>query len=337
MKRIPSLDGLRAISILLVVAGHMARSGHAPQIFWACYAEIGVRIFFVISGYLITGILLREHEQTSTISLREFYIRRAFRIFPAALVFLLVVFVFYWHQLRWFDIAAALLYVANMDPWRPWILGHLWSLSLEEQFYLLWPGVLKRWYRHRAVILLGVFALAPVFQAAMYALKFRSGAANTLPAISNNLAIGGLLALFGARIPTIKPYLAIIMTAVVIATPLYSSRSAIGTLFGLFVLRPLLYVAIAGIVLHVVQTPYWVLNCRPVAWLGKISYSLYLWQQPFCADPHLRSAYLAVFAFLCATVSYYFVEQPLLRIRDQRSQRAAKKPVRDSLSPAAAA
>jgi peptidoglycan/LPS O-acetylase OafA/YrhL len=337
MKRVPSLDGLRAISILLVVAGHLARSGHAPQIFWDCYAEIGVRIFFVISGYLITGILLIEHDRTSTISLREFYIRRAFRIFPAALVFLLMVFVFYWHQLRWFDMAAALLYVANMDPLRPWILGHLWSLSLEEQFYLLWPGVLKRWYRHRTGILLGVFALAPVFQAAMYALKVHGGAAQTLPAISNNLAIGGLLAIFGGRLPRIKPYLAIFMTGIVIAVPLYSSSSAIGTLLALFVLRQLLYIAIAGIVLHVVQTPYWVLNWRPVVWLGKISYSLYLWQQPFCADPNLRSGYLAVFAFLCATLSYYLVEQPLLRVRDQRSRRVANKAAKDLLSPAAVA
>ena len=75
MKRIPSLDGLRAISIAMVVAGHMGKSGHAPRIFWDVYAALGVKIFFVISGYLITTILLREHSRTSKISLRDFYIR----------------------------------------------------------------------------------------------------------------------------------------------------------------------------------------------------------------------------------------------------------------------
>ena len=93
MKRIPSLDGLRAISIVLVVLGHMAKSGHAPRIFWSSFANTGVCIFFVISGFLISTILVQEHNQTSTISLRQFYVRRAYRIFPAAFFFMAVAFV----------------------------------------------------------------------------------------------------------------------------------------------------------------------------------------------------------------------------------------------------
>jgi peptidoglycan/LPS O-acetylase OafA/YrhL len=119
VKCIPSLDGLRAISILLVVLGHLAKSRHAPQIFWDHYANTGVRIFFVISGYLITTILLREQSRTSTISLRTFYLRRAYRIFPAALCFMLAMTVVYWRDFRWFNIAAAFLYVANFDYSRP--------------------------------------------------------------------------------------------------------------------------------------------------------------------------------------------------------------------------
>lgn len=94
-------------------------------------------IFFVISGYLITSILLREREQTETINLREFYVRRADRIFPAALVFMAVAIVLLWPQFRWYHIAAGLLYVANYDLTRPWVFRHLWSLSSEEQFYFL--------------------------------------------------------------------------------------------------------------------------------------------------------------------------------------------------------
>ena len=167
MQRIPSLDGLRAISITLVVLSHLVKWKHVSLDVVGSYGALGVHVFFVLSGYLITNLLLREYDRSSTISLREFYIRRAFRIFPAAFVFLGVVVVLYWHQMRWFHVAAAVFYVANMDLTRPWIFGHLWSLSIEEQFYLLWPFAVKKWYRHRTVILLCVFLFTPVFRAAL--------------------------------------------------------------------------------------------------------------------------------------------------------------------------
>ena len=325
MQRIPSLDGLRAISILLVVLGHLANSDHAPKIFWDHYAKLGVHIFFVISGYLITSILLREYERTSTISLRQFYIRRAFRIFPAALVFLLIAFTAYWRDLRWYHMAAALFYVANFDSTRPWILGHLWSLSIEEQFYFLWPSVLKRWYAKRAYILLAVFLLAPVVRAVLLALRVPEGGGSFLPSFGGYLAIGCLLAIFSERIGKISPYLALAMLAVVILEPLFPTTSRLHTLLALFVFQPVSYLSAAGLVLHVIQRPYWILNCTPVAWVGRISYSLYLWQQPFCADPQLRSAYLTVLAFVCAAASYYFVEQPMLSIRDRLPRKTSKQ------------
>jgi peptidoglycan/LPS O-acetylase OafA/YrhL len=324
VKRIPSLDGLRAISIALVVAGHLGKSGHAPKIFWDVYAALGVKIFFVISGYLITTILLREHDRTSNINLREFYIRRAYRIFPAALVFMLIMFVAYWHQMRWYNMAAAMLYVANLDIHRPWILGHLWSLSIEEQFYLAWPGVLKQWYRHRTAILLGVCVLAPLCQVAFYWFKLDGGGPPTLPTVADNLAAGCLIAIFASRIPRISRLAFWLMVAGILLIPLYSAHSVARTLFMLFVLRPLLHLSIAGVLVHVVQSPYRILNWGPVVWFGQISYSLYLWQQPFCSDPALRSGYLAVFAFLCAALSFYLVEQPVLRLREKRVPASAK-------------
>ena len=235
MKRIPSLDGLRAISILLVVVGHMAKSGHGPRIFWDHYAEVGVRIFFVISGYLITNLLLHEHQRTSTIKLREFYVRRAYRIFPAAFVFMLVAFTAYWHQLRWYDMAAALLYLANHDYLRPWILGHLWSLSIEEQFYVVWPSVLKYWYRHRVTILIAAFAVAPVARTVLYALKVHRGG-DMLLTDGDNLAIGCLLAIVAARIPRTSPYLAVAMASVIVFVPLFEATTAKRTLLLVFVL-----------------------------------------------------------------------------------------------------
>jgi len=160
MKRIPSLDGL---SIALVVMGHWAELQFHSSVAGA-FANLGVRIFFLISGFLITTLLLSERKKTGSICVREFYVRRAYRILPAAMVFMAIAFIVFWRDLRWYHMAAAAFYVTNFDFTHPWYLGHLWSLSVEEQFYLLWPGGLKKWYRHRVKILLGVVALAPLYR-----------------------------------------------------------------------------------------------------------------------------------------------------------------------------
>jgi peptidoglycan/LPS O-acetylase OafA/YrhL len=322
MKRIPSLDGLRAISITLVILSHLVKWKHLSLARLETYGALGVNVFFVLSGYLITQLLLREYERSSTVSLREFYIRRAFRIFPAAFVFLAVVIVLYWKQMRWYHVAAAVFYVANMDLTRPWIFGHLWSLSIEEQFYLLWPLAVKKWHRHRVAILLCVFLATPVFRTALYAFKVENGLVGSLPVFADQLAIGCLLAIFASRLPKISVYLALAMLIAMILIPWFPAASAPRSLFMLFVLRPLLQVSIAGLVLHVIQVPYRALNWAPVAWLGKISYSLYLWQELFCSNASLHLGYLLVLpALACACLSYYVVEQPMLRLRERLSRR----------------
>jgi len=318
VKRIPSLDGLRAISITLVMLSHLVKWKHVSLQHLGSYGDLGVQVFFVLSGYLITNLLVREYEQTATVSLREFYKRRAFRIFPAAFVFLAVVIVLYWQQMRWYHVAAALLYVANMDITRPWIFGHLWSLSIEEQFYLLWPFALKKWERHKTAILLCVFLATPVFRTALYAFKVRNGLMGSLPAFADQLAIGCLLAIFAARAPKIRRSLALAMVLLAILAPWFPATSPPRTLFMLFVLRPLVNVSIAGVVLHVIQVPYKALNWMPIAWLGKISYSVYLWQELFCSNAKLHPGYWLILPTLvCACLSYYLVEQPMLRMRDR--------------------
>jgi peptidoglycan/LPS O-acetylase OafA/YrhL len=149
-KRIPALDGLRGFSIALVVAGHWLE----PRLVgWerdmaGTAASLGVRIFFVLSGYLITRLLLQERAQKGSIDLRAFYRRRARRILPASTCFMLTAFVLFRPQLSWGHALAAAFYVTNFDPGHPWFLGHLWSLSVEEQFYAIWPAALKKWRTH---------------------------------------------------------------------------------------------------------------------------------------------------------------------------------------------
>jgi peptidoglycan/LPS O-acetylase OafA/YrhL len=320
-KRIPSLDGLRAISISLVILGHLVKWKHVSLDVVGSYGALGVFVFFVLSGFLITNLLLREYERSSTVNLWGFYVRRAFRIFPAAFVFLAVVVGLYWRQMTWYHVTAAVLYVANMDLTRPWIFGHLWSLSIEEQFYLLWPFALKKWFRHKTPILLCVLLATPVFRTALYAFRVHNGLLGSLPAFADQLAIGCLLAIFAPRLPKIRGYAALAMLVSVIAIPWFPAITPVRTLFMLFVLRPLLDVCVAGLVLHVIQVPYWVLNWAPVAWLGRISYSLYLWQELFCSNAALHLGFSIVLpALACACLSYYLVEQPMLRLRDKVTQ-----------------
>lgn len=321
MQRIPSLDGLRAISIFLVVAGHWAELRYHSDVAGA-FANLGVRIFFIISGYLITSLLLKEHEKTATIGLREFYVRRAYRILPAAIVFMLPVFVIFRHELRWYHMIAAALYLANFDFGHPWFLGHLWSLSVEEQFYFLWPGVLKRWFRHRVAILVGVVAFAPLYRVGCHFVGLHGRADETFPAVADILAVGCLLAILAGRMPRIRAHWAAFLVLPVMMVPIYVGMLRFHiTPVLLFVLWPVMHGAIALLLLHVVERPYWILNWKPVAWLGKISYSLYLWQQLFVFGTHGRPWYFVFFAMGLASVSYYLVEQPVLRVREKRAEK----------------
>jgi len=106
---------------------------------------LGVKVFFVISGFLITSLLLKEHAKNGQISLRAFYLRRVFRIFPASYAFIAVMFlcaVFGLITLLPNDLLHANTYSMNYHRPHAWYMAHLWSLAVEEQFYFMWPAVL---------------------------------------------------------------------------------------------------------------------------------------------------------------------------------------------------
>ena len=332
MKRIPSLDGLRAIAVSLVLVGHLAYRGYLPA-YLSTYAGTGVRIFFVISGYLITTILLQEQSRTSSIDLRQFYIRRAYRILPAAGVFILSAIAFYWRDLHWYEMAAATFYVMDFAKAPPWMLAHLWSVSVEEQFYFLWPSLLKRFSRYRVMILSAAVMVAPMYIALCYHLKVPRARYGTFLSVVDTLAIGCLLAIFSSKIPKIRSSLALLMLATVVLVPFFPTGivPARAVLY-LFVLSPLMYFSMAGLLLHVVQTPYRILNIAPVVWLGRLSYSLYLWQQPFFFNPFKPPAYRLLFGIVLACGSYYLVEKPCLKLREKRAP-GAWSPTSDFATP----
>jgi len=126
------------------------------------------------------------------------------------------------------------------------------------------------------------------------------------------------------------------MFATLILTPWFPATSPARTLFMLFVLKPVVHISAAGLVLHVIQTPYRILNWGPVAWLGRISYSLYLWQELFCSNAELHEGYVLILpALACACLSYYLVERPMLRLREKWKRAAASR--RESLATAESA
>jgi len=321
MKRIPSLDGLRAIAISLVVLGHWAEVAYQSPVAGA-FASLGRRIFFVLSGYLITTLMMKEYRKVSTIRLQRFYVRRAYRILPAAIAFMVPVFVIFWHDLRWYHMAAAAFYVVNFDFTHPWFLGHLWSISVQEQFYLLWPSVLKKWYRYRIIIPLVVIAFAPLYRIACHFAGLHGRADETFPAVADILAIGCLTAIFETRLPQIRVWWAALMICPIVFVPIHMGILRFHTTpLMLFLLWPALHFSIAGLLMHAVQKPYWILNVNPVMWLGKISYGLYLWQQLFAYGNHPRPWYFVFFAVGMAAASYYLLEQPMLRLRENRVEK----------------
>jgi len=126
----------------------------------------------------------------------------------------------------------------DFDYTRPWIFGHLWSLSVEEQFYFLWPSVLKRWYEHRLAILVSVILLVPVGQALLYSLRFRGGSIGDFPGVAGHLAAGCLLAVLAPRMPVIRRHSAILMLAAVMLIPLFAANTRGRTLLLVFILDP---------------------------------------------------------------------------------------------------
>jgi len=343
--RVPSLDGLRAFSITLVTLSHLLGTAGFPlgaRAFGAAgdLGYLGVRIFFVISGYLITNLLIAEHARHGRISLRGFYARRAYRILPAAYAMILaIVLVSAVGELalRPGDVAAAFTYTMNFHYDRSWELGHLWSLSVEEQFYLLWPVMLVIFGTRRIVPLsAAMLVLAPIVRALAwrYAPHRDDVVMEAYPCVMDAIAAGCLLA--GAR-PWLDrqrwyrwftggPGFVLVLLAIA-AVEIPTNIIMLDYVIDLSVMNVGLAILVDRFVRYPGGPVGKVLNWRPIMFVGTLSYSLYLWQQPFLN--HHVSRWTTewpvnvVLAITCALGSYYLVEKPFLALRDRRRARKA--------------
>jgi peptidoglycan/LPS O-acetylase OafA/YrhL len=347
--RIPSLDGLRAISISLVVLGHLSGSHGWPTVARIEYFDLGnlgVRVFFVISGFLITGLLLKEHQQTGRIDLPAFYVRRTLRIFPAYYVFLTAMALAGtagWVDLRPGDLLHAATYTENYHEHHGWAIGHTWSLAVEEQFYLLWPLLMFRLGPSRALRAAAGFAIAvPVLR---FALRLshpdwypRTG--YTFETTANSIAIGCLLAGWRPALQATSWYPRLMASRFFFLVPLTAlavsamDRPRIQALLG----HTAMNVAIALTIDWCVRRPSGrvgrVLNAAPLVFVGTLSYSLYLWQQPFLDRsselPMARFPLSLALAIAAALVSYYGVERPFLGLRHRFLRLRVPPAVEDS-------
>jgi len=342
--RIASLDGLRALSISAVVLGHVAGTRGFPLPLTALIrnervdiASLGVGVFFVISGFLITGLLLTEHERSGTISLRRFYLRRTLRIFPAAFAYLAVVGlldVARVVQVGTGDFVHALTYTMNYAPSRGWELGHYWSLATEEQFYLLWPAVVLLVAPRRAFrVAVAVVCLVPLVRIAENAVLGHAASdyvGTTFETTADTLAIGCILALsrwslwnrpwyrWAVETPWVAPLLLVIALAI-------GLRVRPGLLFGTTLGAIAIMLVIDRSVRHPDGSFGRILNSAALVYVGTLSYSIYLWQQLFLnrasSSPFAMFPLNIVLALAAAAASYYLVERPFLRLRPRLEAR----------------
>lgn len=344
---LPGLDGIRAIAVCLVISCHSPNdfASGTPLRRIADHGQFGVPIFFVLSGYLITYLLLREEARVGRIGLGRFYMRRVIRIIPPmyALVAVSVVFAWLgWITLTPLALAGELLFFANLVP-VPMVTGHLWSLAIEEQFYLAWPLVFLacRNPRWRAWVVGSALALMPLWR---WLTMWRVGTSEIYLPIRDAILTGCLLALatklpswercLGSRAMRHSATSCVAVAALVgTFTPTYAAIPKIGVVSSL-----LQSLCVAIVINQVVRAPGgWLtrgLSLAPIAWIGRLSYSLYLWHTLFCAAvwPEVESRFLHLPWSLAPTLatamlSYYVIEKPLFRLR------ARFRPVRPQPGP----
>nr|WP_255529315.1 acyltransferase family protein [Luteimonas sp. MC1572] len=346
MKYRPDIDGLRAVAVMAVVLHHLS-SRFVPG------GYVGVDVFFVISGYLITKIISREMVD-GTFTFARFYERRIRRIFPALFAVLVAVLIAGYFILLPSDYLATfrgalgtVLFSANIVFWRDLMEGyfaadaklnpllHMWSLGVEEQFYLIFPLLLLLCFKYLKGRVLPVLLLASVASllAAQFLLSDKSVAVFfLLPFRAWELMAGAILAVVAVpqlrarwlmEALTFAGLMAILVPVFAYdADTAFPAMAAVPPVLGAAIL---IYVGACG--------STWVgrlLQLRPVVYLGLISYSLYLWHWPLIVFTRFGTSLepltpwipaLLVASLLVASASYHFIEQPFRRMGRGSSRR----------------
>lgn len=323
---------------MLVLASHACQTHGFPSIRFLkpflLRGNVGVEVFFVISGFLITSLLLREQQSTRRIGIRAFYARRILRIFPAYVCFVGVVALLDYagqaHLMRR-DWIAVLTYTVNFIHAPTWQIGHFWSLSIEEHFYLIWPlliaaGGLIGGRRAALVFIILCFILRWVVL--LFAPRYTQMAELWTFTRLDTIAFGCLLALnardekwrsaltrLSARDSIVCLALGGLLSSIILSSVSAKFQVGIAYTVNSALIAFLIWCAIDRSSSRIGSF----LNNRIVGWVGVGSYSLYLWQQIFL-NPHEngfanRFPQNLAFACIAGVLSYFLVEKPFLSLK----------------------
>ncbi|HWD59838.1 MAG TPA: acyltransferase [Stellaceae bacterium] len=342
-RRIPELDGWRGLSILGVVIGHLVnvRYTGGPDVDTTNLASVmanwGVRIFFIVSGFIITRLALQELTAQGHFSVARFYVRRAFRIVPAFYFYLLCIALFAGLGLinqSLYGTALAATFICNFSN-SPcdWFAGHSWTLSFEEQFYLIFPIIiyLSGQYFGKAVLsILGILMIFPFIRYFMHLGDAWYQASGMCLSFSL-ICVGAVFAAYEAKVRELATGRRnVIMTAAAAAVLVVTGTVSSLVSFPLRSLQAyvqagvtdvLLPPCLAWIVLSLVYREGYLsglLRSRIVQFFGLISYSLYLWQQAFTANViYYKAPSWLLFPplmLVAAVLSYYGIERPCTQL-----------------------
>ena len=349
IQRLPSLDGWRGFCIILVLGYHIALARDCPDdisaFTWRYFnGNLGVRMFFNISGFIITLLLIKEYERTGRISLRDFYLRRALRILPVYLGYLAFVYI-----LQVFDRCdeslsswlGCLSFTRNLIGQGDSPTMHFWSLSIEEQFYIIWPlgfsllAIIRRKKIGASILIftslisVGVRYIEPV---PPIHLVDRLISLYSMLRYADCIAVGCLTALFlNSALAAITKLWATLGAALLFMPEVYAPTI---TRTGLLPWMPLIQsIGFSVLLIYSLEARgwlYWILNSRIVVKIGTLSYSLYVWHYIFLdtraprAMPFhiLNSYYFWIFpSIVVAWLSWFVLEGPS---RNKRRKETAR-------------
>ncbi|WP_295770021.1 acyltransferase [uncultured Mucilaginibacter sp.] len=334
-KYVPSLDGFRAFSIILVLIAHISYNYNNDTL--AKYGTFGVNVFFVISGFLITSLLIKEKVTYKSVSLRNFYIRRFLRILPVAYLFLAVLFAL--NFIFKLNLSAAsflrpLFFVENFGDHSTYTLaGHFWSLSVEEQFYLIFPFLIARSLKNYIItaiaLIPGILVITYVYFHLHTQLLLVDFVLNVIYHLLGNgisiILIGSLAAIFLCKYEHLfilkSKYIALFQILLMALSFFFFNHRLFmninSTISALFIALTIIYTIVNkdGFIFQILNNKY-------VRYLGTLSYSIYIWQelftfkQPWANLPYGNSVVLnLILLAVTAVASYHLYEKYFLKLK----------------------
>ena len=332
---LPTLDGWRAISIIMVLIYHAAWFTYGPESnsydphIWNYFkiGGYGVDIFFTISGYLITSRILFEYKKYGTFNIKEFYIKRFFRIVPPFylyLIFILLMNYFFDLKIAAIDILTSISFTRIYFESHDWYTAHIWSLCVEEHFYILLSLYFFWWKRKSNWVILA--SLIGIFAWNVISYRFKeipsfSEIRNHLKVVSSMdfMFAGALMAFYSQEFAGLRKSMQKIQVPMfLLLFVLFSINFSLKTIILPIYLSLLIYLTSLDPHEKIVL----LLENKIIKYIGTISYSLYLWQQFFLVTQNSMNKELAFFqtfpmniilVFVFGSLSYRYIEKPIIK------------------------